>query len=110
MAEKLKSKDENQPSEMQKIASSYRSGWAFAEYAFQYAMAIVVCSLLGYWLDNVLHTGQVLLIVGVFSGAVVGFIGLLRSLHVLSFKHKEPLMEKDAKNNRRDENNKNESK
>ena len=110
MAEKLKSKDENQPSEMQKIASSYRSGWAYAEYAFQYAMAIVVCSLLGYWLDNVLHTGQVLLIVGVFAGAIAGFIGLLRSLHVLSYKHREPHLDGDTKKNRGDGNEKNESK
>jgi F0F1-type ATP synthase assembly protein I len=84
----MKNKDDNDPSEMQKIAKSYRSGWAYAEYAFQYAMAIVVCSLIGYWLDKVLNTGQVLFIIGVFLGAVAGFIGLLKSLNVLSLnKH-----------------------
>ena len=82
MTEKTDKKDEKEPSEMEKIAKSYRSGWAYAEYAFQYAMAIVVCSLLGYWLDHVFGTGNVLLICGVFLGAVAGFIGLLKSLNV----------------------------
>lgn len=85
MAEKNQIEDKNQPSEMQKIAKSYRSGWAYAEYAFQYAMAIVVCSLLGYWLDTVFNTGNALLIIGVFLGAIAGFIGLLKSLNALSY-------------------------
>ena len=84
MAEKNQTDDEKQPSEMQKIAKSYRSGWAYAEYAFQYAMSIVVCSLIGYWLDKVFNTGQILFIIGVFLGAVAGFIGLLKSLNVIS--------------------------
>ncbi len=86
MAEKNQNDDEKQPSEMQKIAKSYRSGWAYAEYAFQYAMAIVICSLLGYWLDSVFNTGNLLLIIGVFTGATAGFIGLLKSLNVLSYR------------------------
>jgi F0F1-type ATP synthase assembly protein I len=85
MAEKNQNKGEEQSSEMEKIAKSYRSGWAYAEYAFQYAMAIVVCSLLGYWLDTVFNTGNILLIIGVFLGAIAGFIGLLKSLNVLSY-------------------------
>lgn len=84
MAEKNQNDDKNQPTEMQKIAKSYRSGWAYSEYAFQYAMAIVICSLLGYWLDSVFNTGNILFIIGVFIGAVAGFIGLLKSLNVLS--------------------------
>ena len=82
MTEKTDKKDKNQPSEMEKITRSYRSGWAYAEYAFQYAAAIVICSLIGYWLDHVFNTGSVLLICGVFLGAVAGFIGLLKSLNV----------------------------
>lgn len=88
MAESKQNNDKDQPSEMQKIAKSYQSGWAYAEYAFQYAIAIVVCSLAGYWLDKFFNTGNVLLIIGVFAGAVAGFIGMLKSLKVLNFKSK----------------------
>ncbi len=92
MAENLNQKDKDEPSEMQKIASSYRSGWAYAEYAFQYAMAIVICVLIGYWLDNIFNTGHILLITGVLIGSISGFIGLIKSLNVLKVK-------KDNKNN-----------
>jgi F0F1-type ATP synthase assembly protein I len=84
MAEKT-SKNENKPSELKKVAESYRSGWMYAEYAFQYAMAIVVCTLIGYGLDKWLGTGNVLMICGVVLGSVFGFLGLLRSLGVMNF-------------------------
>lgn len=83
----MKFKDkETKPSEMEKIASSYRSGWAYAEYAFQYGAAIVVCTLLGWWIDSLLNTGGIFIIIGVFFGATAGFLGLLRSLKILRFK------------------------
>ena len=93
MTGKSDEKDEKNPSGMPKksstglkIVSSYRSGWAYSEYAFQYALAIVACTLIGYWLDNLLNTGHVLLIIGVLLGSVAGFIGLLKSLNVLNTK------------------------
>lgn len=73
------------PSELQKVANSYRSGWAYAEYAFQYGMAIVLCTLIGYGLDKWLNTGNILMIIGVVVGSVAGFIGLLKSLNVITF-------------------------
>jgi F0F1-type ATP synthase assembly protein I len=76
-------KDAENPSEFQKIAKSYRTGWAYAEYAFQYGISIVLCSLIGYWLDKWLNTGNILLIAGVILGAVGGFVVLLRSLGVI---------------------------
>ena len=81
-------REDEKSSEMQKIAKSYQSGWAYAEYAFQYAIAIVICSLIGYWLDKFFNTGNVLLIIGVFLGAAAGFIGLLKSLKVIDLKKK----------------------
>jgi F0F1-type ATP synthase assembly protein I len=89
MAEKSEKKDENQPSEMQKVASSYRSGWAYAEAPLQYGLTIVICVLIGYWLDSVFNTGYWLMITGVIIGAVAGFIGLLKSLKAYSFKNKD---------------------
>jgi F0F1-type ATP synthase assembly protein I len=68
-------------SEFEKVAKSYRTGWAYAEYAFQYGVAIVLCTMAGYWLDNWLNTGNIFLIFGVIFGAVGGFINLLRALN-----------------------------
>ncbi|MCX7877675.1 MAG: AtpZ/AtpI family protein [Ignavibacteria bacterium] len=74
-------KNDEKPSEFQKITSSYRSGWVYAEYAFQYGLSIVICSLIGYWLDKVFGTNNILLIAGVILGSVGGFINLLRALN-----------------------------
>jgi len=68
-------------SELEKTAKSFRSGWAYAEVAVQYGVTIVLCSLIGYWLDNWLHTGNVLLIIGVFFGSFAGFVYMLKSLN-----------------------------
>ena len=88
MAANGSSEDEKKPSNFEKVASSYRSGWAYAEYAFQYGAAIVVCTLLGWWVDSQLNTNGIFLFIGVFVGAVAGFIGLLKSLKVISFRGK----------------------
>lgn len=74
-------KDAEKPSELQKVANSYSSGWRYAEYAFQYGISIVLCSLIGYWLDKWLGTNNILLILGVFLGAVGGFVNLLRAVN-----------------------------
>jgi len=83
MTEKEREKEE--PSQIQKAASSYRSGWAYAEAPLQYGLTIVICVLIGYWLDNVFNTGSILLITGVIIGAIAGFIGLLKSLKAYNF-------------------------
>jgi F0F1-type ATP synthase assembly protein I len=74
--------DAEKPSEFQKVAKSYRSGWRYAEYAFQYGAAIVLCTLIGYWLDNWLNTGNIFLIIGVLIGSVGGFYNLYRAVTV----------------------------
>jgi F0F1-type ATP synthase assembly protein I len=74
---------------MQKVASSYRSGWAYAEAPLQYGLTIVICVLIGYWLDSVFNTGSWLMITGVIIGSVAGFIGLLKTLKAYSFKNKD---------------------
>gem|GEM_PF-1213590 len=84
-ADNNSAKSDNSQSELQKVANSYRSGWAYAEYAFQYGIAIVLCTLIGYGLDKWLNTGSILMIIGVVVGSVAGFIGLLKSLNVITF-------------------------
>ena len=88
MTGKAQKEKKERPSELQKMTSSYRSGWAYSEIALQYGLAIVICALIGYWLDSVFGTGPVIMITGVMFGAAAGFMGMLRSLGVLKFKKK----------------------
>jgi F0F1-type ATP synthase assembly protein I len=93
MAEKDKKipRQNNPPpeeSEIEKVTRSYQKGWAYAEVAIQYGIAIIVCTLIGSWLDGKFNTGNVLMISGLILGAVAGFIGLLKQLNVLNFKKK----------------------
>jgi len=78
-------KDENK---MANITRSYQKGWAYAETGFQYGMAIIICLLIGSWLDSKFGTGNILMITGVMIGAAAGFIGLLKQLNVLNFGKK----------------------
>jgi F0F1-type ATP synthase assembly protein I len=73
---------------MAKITRSYQKGWAYAEVAMQFGIAIVLCTLIGSWLDSKLNTGNVLMITGVVVGTAAGFIGLLKQLNVLNSKKK----------------------
>lgn len=75
--------------EMAKITRSYQRGWAYAEVALQFGIAIVLCTLIGSWLDGKFETGNVLMISGVIIGTVAGFIGLLKQLNVLNTKGKD---------------------
>ena len=93
MAEKSKKTTrQNSPppeeSEMAKITRSYQKGWAYAEVAMQFGIAIVLCTLVGSWLDGKFNTGNILMIAGVLIGTVAGFIGLLKQLNVLNTKKK----------------------
>ena len=75
-------KDAEKPSEFRQVTKSYSAGWRYAEYAFQYGVSIVLCTLIGYWLDGWLNTAPILLIIGVAFGSVGGFINLYRGLTV----------------------------
>jgi F0F1-type ATP synthase assembly protein I len=87
----------SKPSEFQKVAKSYREGWAYAEYAIQYGVAIVLCSLIGYWLDKWLNTGITFLVIGVIFGSVGGFVILLRSLGVIKYNKDKGNKDTDKK-------------
>jgi len=94
MAEKSKktSRQNSSPpekeSKMANITRSYQKGLAYAQFGFQYGMAIIICTLIGSWLDSKFGTGNILLITGVLIGATAGFIGLLKQLNVLNFGKK----------------------
>lgn len=95
--EKDRERKPEKESELEKAARSYSSGWAYAEYAFQYGVAIIVCSLLGYWLDKWLNTGNVFFISGMIFGAVGGFVILLRSLGVIRYGNANDKKHDDSK-------------
>ncbi len=73
-------------SEMANITRSYQRGWAYAEVALQFGIAIVLCTLAGSWLDGKFGTGNILMISGVIIGTVAGFIGLMKQLNLLNRK------------------------
>jgi F0F1-type ATP synthase assembly protein I len=80
--------DPDEEDDSKNITRSYQKGWAYAEIAVQFGVAIVLCTLFGSWLDSKLNTGNVLMITGVIIGSVAGFIGLLKQLNVLNIKNK----------------------
>jgi F0F1-type ATP synthase assembly protein I len=93
LQKKTTNSEKEEPSDLQKIAKSYRTGWAHAEVAFQYGAAIIICTLIGYWIDNRLDTDWIFTVIGMFIGSTAGFILLLKTLKVLNFGKK-----KDNKN------------
>lgn len=52
----------------------------YAGLGVQFAAAICVLGALGWWLDAKLGTSPWLLIVGIFAGAVGGFIAVLKAV------------------------------
>jgi F0F1-type ATP synthase assembly protein I len=91
MAENHKKADRLEPAPPDKndlgnVTRSYQKGWAYSEIAVQYGVAIVLCTLLGNWLDGKFDTGNILMITGLIIGAVAGFIGMLKQLKVLNTK------------------------
>lgn len=97
MAEKRDEKPEKfrQPEPSgKKVTSSIQKGWTYAEVAFQYGAAIVLCALIGYWADSKFGTNGIFLIIGVFLGATAGFIGMLRTLKVLDYTKKKTDIDK----------------
>ncbi len=67
-----------------KSGSGVRAVGVAVALSAQLVFAIVMGFLLGRWLDNVLHTGPWLTIVGVLVGIGAGFLGLFRLSRVLS--------------------------
>ncbi len=45
------------------------------------AVAVLIGTALGYWLDRQLHTTPVFLVIGVFCGATAGFFNIYRTVY-----------------------------
>ena len=62
------------------VGSEGPSAGEFAGVGFQFALSIILFLFAGQWLDKKIGTAPWLLIVGVFSGAGLGFYSMYRKL------------------------------
>jgi F0F1-type ATP synthase assembly protein I len=56
------------------------SGAEFAGVGLQFAITLVVFALVGIWLDRKLGTSPLLVVIGVFGGAGLGFWEMYRAM------------------------------
>lgn len=63
-----------------KAVRTYAQASEYLGLGFQFAATILFFLFVGHWLDGRFGTDPVLLVVGVFGGAAVGFIALYRDL------------------------------
>jgi F0F1-type ATP synthase assembly protein I len=52
----------------------------YAGLGLQFALTLVLCGALGWWLDSVCGTQPWLLVAGVLAGGIVAFLALLRAV------------------------------
>ena len=71
---------EDERTRIRKIGKGYAEAGPYISAGSQYAASIVVCMLIGWWLDGKLGTSPWLLVAGVILGAVAGFYNLYKSL------------------------------
>ena len=67
-------------SSIRKVSKGYAEAGPYISAGTQYAASIIVCLLVGWWLDGRLGTSPWLLLGGVVLGAVAGFYNLYTSL------------------------------
>lgn len=56
------------------------SGAEFAGAGMQFGITLVAFALIGIWLDRKLGTSPMLIVVGVFGGAAIGFWQMYRAM------------------------------
>ena len=61
-------------------AQMYRQIGPYLGIGIEFVVAILLCLFLGQWLDGKWGTGPVLMLVGAFVGAAVGFYSLIRTV------------------------------
>ena len=67
-------------SRIRKVSKGYAEAGPYISAGTQYAASIIVCLLVGWWLDGRLGTTPWLLMAGVVLGAVAGFYNLYKTL------------------------------
>ena len=59
----------------------YKGVGAYLDLGFRFALAIVITTGGGYWLDSKLNTGPLFLIIGLLLGATSGFVTIYRAVY-----------------------------
>jgi len=62
-------------------SSNNKSPWHYADLGLQFAIAIGLCLLGGFYLDKELSTSPLFLIIGVFLGGTAGFLNIYRAVY-----------------------------
>ncbi len=79
--------DEKSPlTKLGNVAKAYREVGPYLGLGLQLAATIVVFLLIGKWLDGLLGTSPILMVVGAFIGAVAGMYAFLKTVISLSKK------------------------
>ncbi len=71
------------------LAKTYREVGPYLGLGLQLAATIVIFLLVGKWLDGEFNTSPVLMVVGVFIGAVAGLYSFLKTVISLNKKQME---------------------
>jgi len=53
----------------------------YMDLGMQLAVAVLLGTVLGYWLDQKLHTTPILLLIGVLLGGTAGFINVYKTVY-----------------------------
>ena len=67
-------------SKIRKVSKGYAEVGPYISAGTQYAASIVVCLLIGWWLDGKYGTSPWFVVSGVILGAVAGFYNLYKTL------------------------------
>ena len=72
--------DRRDESKIRKVSKGYADVGPYLSAGTQYAASIVVCLLIGWWLDGEFGTSPWLVVTGVLLGAVSGFYSLYKTM------------------------------
>lgn len=61
---------------------SFREIGPYIDLGMRFAVTIVICAAIGYWLDHKLHTIPLFLMAGFLFGAVAGFWSIYRAVYI----------------------------
>lgn len=74
---------------MQPSQSAMQQAAPYLVLGVQLAGTVVVCGAVGWWIDSMMQTLPVGLMVGVVFGSIVGFVQFLRTVQRLSRRDKD---------------------
>ena len=71
---------DEEDSSTRKFSQAYAQAGAYISFGLQFAISILLCLFIGWWMDGKLGTTPLFLLIGTFFGAGAGFYNLYRGL------------------------------